>query len=126
METKCSSFPLKSTEKINNIQKIPIIYGNLKCFLVAGGGIEPPTFRLWAWRATTALPRDKHLYFIKKLIKSILIENPLCYLFFYFFFKICKTNFGANGWSRTADHRVMSPVLYRWATLASEGILGIF
>ena len=33
---------------------------------------------------------------------------------------------GANGWSRTADHRVMSPVLYRWATLASEGILGIF
>ena len=25
---------------------------------VAEGGIEPPTFRLWAWRATTALLRD--------------------------------------------------------------------
>ena len=26
---------------------------------VAGVGFEPTTFRLWAWRATTALPRDK-------------------------------------------------------------------
>ena len=27
--------------------------------LVAGDGIEPSTFRLWAWQATTALPRNK-------------------------------------------------------------------
>ena len=27
-------------------------------FLVAGVGIEPTTFRLWAWRATSALSRD--------------------------------------------------------------------
>ncbi len=32
--------------------------------------------------------------------------------------KLISIEYGANGWSRTADHRVMSPVLYRWATLA--------
>ncbi len=26
---------------------------------VAGAGFEPATSRLWAWRAATALPRDK-------------------------------------------------------------------
>ena len=27
--------------------------------LVAGIGFEPMTFRLWAWRAATALPRNE-------------------------------------------------------------------
>ena len=29
-------------------------------FLVAGGGIAPPTSRLWAWRAAAALSRDEY------------------------------------------------------------------
>ena len=31
---------------------------SLKTVLVAGDGIEPPTSRLWAWRATSALPHN--------------------------------------------------------------------
>lgn len=31
--------------------------------LVAGIGFEPMTFRLWAWRATTALPRDARNFY---------------------------------------------------------------
>ena len=34
---------------------------NRECFLVAGGGLEPPTSRLWAWRAAIALPRGKRI-----------------------------------------------------------------
>ena len=33
-------------------------------FMVAGEGIEPPTSRLWAWQATSALPRDKYCYLV--------------------------------------------------------------
>ena len=39
--------------------RVPLFQG--RCyggFQVAGEGFEPPTFRLWAWRATTALPRN--------------------------------------------------------------------
>ena len=31
--------------------------------VVAEDGIEPPAFRLWAWRATTALLRDIYIWF---------------------------------------------------------------
>jgi hypothetical protein len=45
-------------------------------------------------------------------------KSSVFLLLILFLFSLCEN--GANGWSRTADHRVMSPVLYRWATLAYD------
>ena len=38
------------------------LYQTYCFYMVAGEGIEPPTSRLWAWQATSALPRDKYCY----------------------------------------------------------------
>ena len=40
------------------LQKEDVLCRYILFLLVAGAGIEPATSRLWAWRATTALPRD--------------------------------------------------------------------
>ena len=40
------------------LQKEDVPCRYILILLVAGAGIEPATSRLWAWRATTALPRD--------------------------------------------------------------------
>ena len=56
---------------INHEPNIPGTYqAKSDKLLVAGGGIEPPTFRLWAWRATTALPRyeDNSIFKVPAII----------------------------------------------------------
>lgn len=70
----------------------------LECLLVAGDGIEPSTFRLWAWRATTALPRDMWEHCMQLLFLSIKATSRINKSFipesysrsgFQIFFKIC-------------------------------------
>lgn len=47
---------------MKNVQTEKQCLGIAMVFMVAGEGIEPPTSRLWAWQATSALPRDKYCY----------------------------------------------------------------
>ena len=50
---------------------VPFVAHDNERRIVAGDGFEPSTFRLWAWRATTALPRDMYVHCMKYFLLSI-------------------------------------------------------
>lgn len=55
--------------------------------------------------------KNPQLAAVRQVSGDFFERIPLSSLFLLPIFALRKI--GANGWSRTADHRVMSPVLYR-------------